>query len=148
MDPSKMRKKLYNASHHVRHKLLNAHVSDQIRERYGIRSFPVRKGDVVRVMRGTYKGMEGKVSKVDMKKIRIAIEGILRGKTDKKQIPVWIHPSKVEITKLDLSDKKRREKLEKIANMKNIKIEEGESVEQASEEVKSAESDTNTQKGT
>ncbi len=147
MSQSRMRKKLYNAPHHVRHRLLNAHVSYQIMQRYGIRSLAVRKGDVVRVMRGNYRGMEGKVSKVDMQKLRISIEGILMSKTDKKQIPAWIHPSKVEIVKLDMSDKKRKEKLENIAKMKNIKIEEGESVEQTSEEVKSNEVGSDTQKG-
>lgn len=111
--PSKQRKRLYNAPYHLRGKIMSAHLSDDLRKTYKVRSLPIRTGDVVRVMRGDYKGVEGKVTKVDRKKYRIYIEGITRQKVDGTTVPVPIHPSNVEIIKLNLDDKIRREILER-----------------------------------
>lgn len=111
--PSKQRKRLYNAPYHLRGKIMSAHLSDDLRKTYRVRSLPIRTGDVVRVMRGDYKGVEGKVTKVDRKKYRIYIEGITRQKVDGTTVPVPIHPSNVEIIKLNLDDKIRREILER-----------------------------------
>lgn len=135
--PSKVRKSLYNAPKHIRRKLISSHLSDELYSKYGIRSIQIKKGDTVRVMRGTFKGFEGKVSNVDLKKMKINVEGILINKADKKQVSRWIDPSNVLVTKLDLNDKKRLEKLKRIALMKNKVIEEeGEKVEQTLEEIK------------
>lgn len=134
--PGKMRKALYNSPKHRREKLIASHLSDELYSRYGVRSIPVRKGDTVKIVRGKFRSFEGKVSNVDLKKMKINVEGVLINKADKKQKPVWIDASNVIITKLDLSDKMRLEKLKRVALMKNKVIEEGEKVEQASEEVK------------
>ncbi|MDH5806547.1 MAG: 50S ribosomal protein L24 [Candidatus Methanomethylicaceae archaeon] len=93
-------------------KLIRAPLSKELREKYGFRSATVRKGDTVLVMRGDYKGHEGKVTSVNYSKNRITIEGINIKKADGSLRPVLIHPSKVMITKLDLTDKKRKEKFE------------------------------------
>ncbi|MBS7604873.1 MAG: 50S ribosomal protein L24 [Candidatus Bathyarchaeia archaeon] len=111
--PSKQRERLYNAPYHLRGKIMSAHLSDDLRKTYKVRSLPIRTGDVVRVMRGDYKGVEGKVTRVDRKKYRIYIEGITRQKVDGTTVPVPIHPSNVEIIKLNLDDKIRREILER-----------------------------------
>ena len=109
--PSKQRKFLWNAPLHKRHKLMSAPLSIELRVKYGRRSLPVREGDVVKVVRGDYAGMEGKVKSVDLKNYRITIEGITREKADGTTIFIPIHPSKVEIKRLNLSDKWRAEKL-------------------------------------
>lgn len=141
--PTKVRKSLYNAPKHVRKRLISSHLSKELINRYGIRSIQVRKGDTVKVMRGLYKGFEGKISNVDLKKMKINVEGVLINKADKKQVSRWIDPSKVMVTKLDLSDKVRLEKIKKIAQLKNKIIEEeGEKVEQTSEEIKPEQSNT------
>ncbi len=105
--PSKQRKALYNMPLHLRHKLFNAPLSRELREKYGVKRLPVRKGDVVRIMRGDWKGHEGKVADVDLKHVRIFVEGAQRKKTDQTPVYYPIHPSKVMIVKLDLSDKWR-----------------------------------------
>ncbi|MCI4434146.1 MAG: 50S ribosomal protein L24 [Thermoplasmata archaeon] len=133
--PGKVRKELYNSPKHRREKIISSHVSDELYSRYGIRSIPVRKGDTVKIVRGNFKGFEGKVSNVDLKKMKINVEGVLINKADKKQKPRWIDASNVIITRLDLSDKLRLEKVRKVALMKNKVIEEGENVEQASKEI-------------
>lgn len=113
--PSKQRNKLYNLPLHQRKKLLVAKLVEDLRKQYGIKRINIRKGDTVKVVRGDFVGREGKVVEVDTKKGRIAIEGLTRKKADGTPVYVWIHASKVMITKLDLSDPRRREKIEKLS---------------------------------
>jgi len=111
--PSKQRKRLFQAPYHIRGKILSAHLSSELRSTYNTRSLPVRTGDTVKVLRGDYKGVEGKVMRVDRKKYRIFIEGITREKADGTTILVPIHPSNVEIIRLNLDDKFRKKILER-----------------------------------
>ncbi|MEM3591187.1 MAG: 50S ribosomal protein L24 [Candidatus Bathyarchaeia archaeon] len=111
--PGKQRKRLFQAPNHIRGKILSAHLSSDLRETYGTRSLPIRKGDTVRVLRGDYKGVEGKVVRVDRKKYHIFIEGITRQKADGTTIFAPIHPSNVEIIRLNLDDKFRKRILER-----------------------------------
>lgn len=111
--PSKQRKALFNAPLHIRHKFMSAPLSPDLREKYGIRNLPVRKGDSVRVMRGKWAGHEGKVVRVDLKRIRIFVEGVQFKKPDGTPVYYPIHPSKVMIIKLDLSDPMRRRAIER-----------------------------------
>lgn len=117
--PRKQRKYIYNAPLHVRYNFIAAHLSKELREKYKRRSFPVRKGDEVVVMKGKYKKKTGKIGRVDLKKIRVYIDGITRKKVDGSEIPVPIHPSKLKIMNLNLEDKKRLEAL-----IRNLKKEE------------------------
>jgi large subunit ribosomal protein L24 len=112
-DPSKQRKMLFNAPPHLRGKIMSVHLSEDLRETYGIRSLPVRSGDTVRVLRGDYKDYEGRVTRVDRKKYRIHIEGVAREKADGTTAPVPIHYSKVEIVRLNLDDEWRKRILER-----------------------------------
>ncbi len=113
--PRKQRRYLHTAPLHRRRKMMAAHLSDELYARYGVRSVPVRKGDIVEVMRGSFRGHRGKVLEVDLKKMRISVEGVTVAKADETMKPYWIHPSNVRIVKLDLSDVRRKEKLEAIA---------------------------------
>jgi len=109
--PRKQRKFRYTAPWHRRRKMLSANLSPELREKYGRRSFPVRKGDIVRVMRGSMRGHEGKVLEVDYERLKIVVEGVTVRKADGKEVPKPIDPSNVQIVKLDLSDPRRAEKL-------------------------------------
>ncbi|RLF15463.1 MAG: 50S ribosomal protein L24 [Thermoprotei archaeon] len=114
--PSKQRYALYNAPLHIKHKILAAHLSKELRRQYGTRSLPVRKGDVVMVMRGDHKGRQGKVVRVDTSKVRVYVEGIMGEKSDGTKYYIPLHPSNLMIIKLDLSDKARRKILERRAS--------------------------------
>jgi len=124
--PSKQRKMLYQAPDHIRHKILAAHLSPELRASHIVKSLPVRSGDTVRVMRGDHKGFEGKITRVDLEKYRIYVEGLTRERVDGTTIFVPIHPSKVVVTRLNLDDKWRKKILErkKDARKKMKKIEE------------------------
>lgn len=110
--PSKQRKMLFQAPAHTRHRLLAAHLSAELRASHGLKSLPVRSGDTVHVMRGDHKGVEGKVTRVDLRKYRIYVEGLTREKVDGTTILLPIHPSKVVVTRLNLDDKWRKKILE------------------------------------
>jgi large subunit ribosomal protein L24 len=104
---------LHQATSHMRHKLFGAHLSPELAASHLVKTFPVRSGDTVRVMRGDHKGSEGKVTRIDKKKYRIYVEGLTREKVDGTQIFVPIHPSKVMVTQLNLDDKWRKKILER-----------------------------------
>lgn len=114
--PRKQRKLLYNFPLHKRHGLLAATLSPELRAKYNIRSFPVRKGDTIRILRGDYTGVEGKITKVDTQRYRIFIEGVTKEKSDGTAVQVPINPSKITLTKLNLDDKWRKSAIEKTAS--------------------------------
>ncbi|MCI4461179.1 MAG: 50S ribosomal protein L24 [Thaumarchaeota archaeon] len=98
----------------VQGRALSAHLSDELSSEYGIRSLRVRVGDVVKVMRGSYKGVEGRVLRVYPKEGRLAIEGLNRQNSRGESVPIKVHASKVMLIRLNLEDKLRREKLESL----------------------------------
>ncbi|PRW60014.1 60S ribosomal L26-1 [Chlorella sorokiniana] len=108
----KCRKAHFTAPSSVRRKLMSAPLSTELRNKYGVRSVPIRKDDEVSVVRGTYKGREGKVVQVYRKKWVIHIERITREKVNGATVNVGVDPSKVVVTKLKL-DKDRRQLLER-----------------------------------
>lgn len=111
--PRKQIKEIYNAPLHMKRKRLSSHLEENLLLKYDKRAASVVKGDTVRVMRGSFKGHEDKVVGVKVGKRIIEIEGITMTKADGNKIPKPIHPSNVIITKLNLTDKWRRKKLER-----------------------------------
>ncbi|MEN2974587.1 MAG: 50S ribosomal protein L24 [Candidatus Caldarchaeales archaeon] len=105
--PRKQRRRLYNTPYHKLSKLLSAHLSPKLREKYKRRSFSVRVGDTVKILRGEYKGVEGKVIGVDRKRQYVYVENITMKKADGSTKPRPIHVSKVMIMDLKLDDKYR-----------------------------------------
>lgn len=111
--PRLQRKMLFQAPAHIRYKHFAAPLSPELKKQHKTNAIPVRVGDVVRIMRGERKGVEGKVSSVDRKNYRVFIEGVTREKVDGTAIPAPVHPSKVMLTKLNLDDKRRSEILKR-----------------------------------
>ena len=62
-------------------------------------------------MSGKFQGKSGKVSDVNLRTNKIAIESIIRKNAKGKEKPIPIYASKVYLTDLDLSDKIRSEKV-------------------------------------
>ena len=111
--PRKQRKYRANAPLHIRHKFVSAHLSKELREKYKTRSLPVRKGDTVEIMRGRFKGLEGKVTKVDLRSVKVYIDGIKTKKVDGSEVMVPIDPSNLLIKELNLDDRLRLKVLER-----------------------------------
>lgn len=105
--PRKQHKYLANAPFHIRHKFLSANLSKPLKEKYGKRNLPLRKGDEVLVMRGAFSKRKAKVVSVDIKSLKIALESIQRTKKDGSKVNVFFHPSVLQIQTLNLDDKQR-----------------------------------------
>jgi large subunit ribosomal protein L24 len=113
MKPTTIRKRmLYTASKHLLSKQLGSHLAKDLKEKHHCKSMRVIEGDSVKVLRGEFKGIEGKVTKVSTEKRGIAIEGIKREKLKGGNVDIYIHPSNVVITSLNLEDKWRANRLE------------------------------------
>jgi len=108
----KQRKYVFQAPMHIKHKFMGSHLSTELKKEWNIRTVPVRKGDTVTVLRGDNKGKSGKVTKSSLTRTRIFVEGVEVARADGSKALYPVHPSNVVITKLDLSDAKRKEKLE------------------------------------
>ncbi len=104
---------LFQAPAHIRHKIIAAPLSKDLKRSQKTGSLPVRSGDTVRVMRGDHKGFEGKISRIDLRKYRIFLDGLNREKVDGTTVPVHVHPSKVIITRLNMDDKWRQKILDR-----------------------------------
>jgi large subunit ribosomal protein L24 len=111
--PRKQRKEMFNAPLHKKRKWLSSHLEENLLLKYDKRSITVIKGDTVRVMRGSFRGHEDKVAHVNVGKRSIEVEGITMSNAKGNKIAKPLHPSNVMITKLDLTDKWRRKKLER-----------------------------------
>jgi len=103
----KQRKYHYNAPLHIKAKLLNVHLSKELSQKHKTKRIRVRSGDKVKIMRGKYKGKEGKVDVVNTKKSCLFITGIEISKKDGSKAKVPIHASNVMIIDASTDDNKR-----------------------------------------
>jgi large subunit ribosomal protein L24 len=102
---------IYEAPAHRLRRLLNAPLSGELRKNYERRSYPLRKGDTVKIVRGDFAGVEGKINDIDTRRQRIFVEGVQREKTSGTSANVSVNSSKVMITKLNLDDKWRSDSI-------------------------------------
>ncbi len=107
----KQRKYRYNSPLHIKHRFLSANLSKELRKKHGKRSVPLRKGDEVLVMRGSFKKKKGKIDSIDLKRSRIIVDGINKKKKDGSKVRIYLQPSNLQITSLSLEDKERIKKL-------------------------------------
>ena len=103
----KQRKALYTAPLHIRRKIMSANLSKDLRADIGKRSLPIRVGDKVQVVRGDFKGHEGKVESIDAKRYKVTVEGVTLSKPDGNAVLLPIHPSNLMIIEADLKDERR-----------------------------------------
>ena len=113
MKPTKMRNKMiYRATYQTKSKQLGSALSKNLHKKYGKRSVRVIEGDNVTIVRGEFKGVDGKISKISTQKSSVAIEGIKKEKTKGDKFDVYIHTSNLVVTSLNTGDKWRIAKLE------------------------------------
>ena len=122
--PRKQRKYRANAPLHTKHKFLSANLSKPLRQKYAKRSLPLRKGDEVLIMRGSFKKKKAKVVSVSLKKSTVSLEGIQRAKKDGTKVPVVFSPRALQIYSLNLEDKERAKILTKKQKVSEKNIEE------------------------
>lgn len=112
--PKKQRKYIANAPLHIKHKLMSAHLTKELRLKYKKRNFPVRKGDKVKITTGKFHGVIGEIEKINVKKQRVFVKGAeVKKKEGAPAVLRGIHPSKLQIVSLNLDDKMRIKALER-----------------------------------
>jgi len=113
MKPSKMRNKMiYLATFQTRSKQLGSALSKDLQKKYGKRSVRVNEGDSIKIVRGEFKGVDGKIAKVSPQKNSVTIEGIKKEKTKGDKFDVYIHTSNLLVTSLNSENRWRIAKLE------------------------------------
>ncbi|UCH04404.1 MAG: 50S ribosomal protein L24 [Candidatus Thorarchaeota archaeon] len=117
--PRKQRRRIHKSPLHVRKNMLKCRLDEFLQEEYGIRSMVVKKGDLVRIMRGQFRDTEGKVTAVDYRAIRVHLESATVTKADGKEANIPIHTSNLMLVKLELDDDRK-----KLLEKKAVEIEE------------------------
>lgn len=130
--PRKQRKYRANAGLHLKKKFMNVNLSKDLRKKHGKRSVGVRKGDVVKIMRGKFKKKQGKVLTVSLKFEKITVDGINVKKMDGSKVNVPLKASNLQIVELNLDDKMRMKKL-KVEKKAEVKKEESKESKQEKE---------------
>ncbi len=115
--PRKQRRRIYKSPLHTRKRLLKCQLDEFLREDYGLRSLVVKKGDLVRIMRGQFRDTEGKVVKVDYSNVRVYVESGTTTKADGKEVQIPLHPSNLKITQLELDDERKKLIERKVVNI-------------------------------
>lgn len=113
MKPTTIRNRtIYQAAVTTRSKLMCSHLSKDLQQKYHRRSVRVTEGDTVKVLRGEFKGVSGKITRVSTLRNGIAIEGIKKEKLKGGNLDIFIHTSNVLVTDLNTEDKWRINKVE------------------------------------
>jgi len=112
--PSKKRKQLYTAPLHRRRKILTAPLAPALAEKEGVKQMVIRKGDTIRILKGSFKGIEGEVSKVNYRTMRLTVEGVTFEKTDGSSQHFPVRACNCEIINLkNMRDKGRKAVVER-----------------------------------
>ena len=120
--PRKQRKYLANAPLHLKRKFLGANLNKELRKKYGMRSVEIRKGDEIEIMRGKMKKKKGKITEINMKNMKVAVENLQVTKKEGTKVNIWFAPSNLRIFKLKDEDAKRFKRIKKEAK-KDVKEE-------------------------
>ena len=114
MKPTKVRnQQKFRAMNQTISKEISAPISKSLRKKYSRRNARILIDDTIKVIRGEYKGITGKVSKISTESNSIAIEGNKKEKLKGDKIDIYIHSTNVIITSLNTDDKWRLKILEK-----------------------------------
>jgi large subunit ribosomal protein L24 len=103
---------IYRATFQTRSKQLGSPLSKELHKKYGKRSVRVNEGDSIKIVRGEFKGVDGKIAKVSPQKNSVTIEGIKKEKTKGDKFDVYIHTSNLLVTSLNSENRWRIAKLE------------------------------------
>merc|ERR1712136_111010 len=124
----KQRKRHFNSTGAERMKKISSGFSKELRQQYGIRRTVLEEGDMVTVKVGKFKGKSGKITGINIEKMKINVDGCIVNKNTGGTALVNIDPSNVMITELAMNDARKQylEDLKKVTeayknSMKNTK---------------------------
>jgi len=126
--PRRQRKALYSADSFERRLRMGVPLSRELRSRFRRRAVPIRKGDTVRVLSGSFAGREERVAKVHRRDYRVTLDNVTLKTAEDKLKPLTLGVSNLVITRLNLSDAWRRRSL-RVSDEEVTPEERGETVE-------------------
>jgi ribosomal protein uL24 len=109
--PRRQRKALYTAHTFERRVRMTVPLSRELKARFHRRAVPIRKGDTVRVLGGSYVGREERVAKVNRRDYSVTLDNVTLKMADEKLKPLALRTTNLVITRLNLSDAWRRRHL-------------------------------------
>jgi len=116
--PRKQRKYLAKAPLHLKKKFLSVNLSKELRAKMKKRNIVLRKGDIVKIMRGKFKGKKGKVNEIKMKRLKIYVEGIQVKKQDGSKANVPLRASNLQI--IEMTDRGKIKSVEKEIKLEKV----------------------------
>ncbi len=105
--PSKQRVYRRTAPMHVRRKMMSSHLSKELMSKHHKRSIPLRKGDEVLIMRGSFKGVKGVVDEINRSSFKVFIKNVVYEKKNGTKVKIGFDASNLMITNLYSNDAKR-----------------------------------------
>jgi large subunit ribosomal protein L24 len=109
--PRRQRRALYEATSAERRKRMTVPLSRELRARFHRRSAPVRKGDTVRVLAGSYEGREERVARIDRRAYTVTLDNVTLKTAEEKLKELPLKPAYLVLTRLNLADPWRRRSL-------------------------------------
>ncbi|MGP8073272.1 MAG: 50S ribosomal protein L24 [Thermoplasmata archaeon] len=109
--PRRQRRAVYNADTFERRLRMTVPLSRELRSRFHRRSVPLRKGDTVRVMKGSFVGREERVAKIDRRGYTVTLDNVTLKSGEEKLKPLPVRTNHLLIVRLNLADAWRRESL-------------------------------------
>jgi ribosomal protein uL24 len=109
--PRRQRKAHFTARPFRRRLQMAVPLSRELRRRFHRRSVPVRKGDTVRVLSGSYEGREERVARVVRRDFALVLDNVTLKSGEEKLKPLPLKTNHLVITRLNLADAWRRRAL-------------------------------------
>jgi ribosomal protein uL24 len=109
--PRRQRRAVFNATSSERRRRMTVPLSRELRSRFHRRSVPIRKGDTVRVMKGSYVGREERVARVSRRDYTVTLDNVTLKSGEEKLKPLPIRTNHLLLVRLNLADEWRRETL-------------------------------------
>jgi len=109
--PRRQRRALYTASTAERRRRMTVPLSRELKKRFRRRNVPVRKGDTVRVLAGSFAGREERVARVSRRDFSVTLDNVTLKTAEEKLKPLGLRTSHLVITRLNLADPWRRRSL-------------------------------------
>ncbi|MGI0054278.1 MAG: 50S ribosomal protein L24 [Thermoplasmata archaeon] len=106
--PRKQRRMLYEADTTRRRRLMSVPLSKELRGRFHRRALPLRKGDTVRILKGSYVGREERVAKVDRRGLSVTLDNVTSKTGESKSTPLPVRTGSLILVRLNLADPWRR----------------------------------------
>lgn len=111
--PRKQRYFRYNAPLHMRQHFVRVRIEKALRSKLGTKSRSIRisKGDQIKIMAGAKRGTTGKVTRVNLRKSTIYVDGLVKKDARGKEYNIPVRAENVYITEINTNDKRRTARL-------------------------------------